>query len=135
MSRRRSSSQSDQEELASITALIRKLTIRKNELQNRISNTANLDLSSQSSIEFVDANSTVTEVVTPVPIQTATVVETEEPRPFLIGDRVFVLSNYKGRYGTVGIIKELSPKFAYIQSNRYSYRIQVQLKNLQHHNE
>ena len=125
-------SQADCAELESITALIQKLTIRKQELQRRINR--NQDEASLSSVEFVDANTTNTPTAVTVPIQATTVSETES-RPFRIGDCVFVLSNYKGRYGTVGIIKELSPKFAYIKSDRYNHQIQVQRVNLRHHHE
>ena len=135
MDRRRRSYQSDQEELDSLTTLINQLSIRKQELQNRISNNTNNELSSVSSAEFVDASSSDSVPIASAPLRATTVIEPEPRRPFQIADCVFVLSNYKGRYGTVGIIKELSPKFAYIKSKRYPYRIQVQLANLEHHHE
>ena len=128
-SRRRTSFTTDEEELASITALIDRLSIRKQELQNRIGDTSN------SEIDIDSLASTPIATTVPIPATTVSITEEEETEPpsFAIGDTVRVLSNYKGRYGTIGIIKQLTPAFAYIKSSRYSYRIQVQLNNLEHY--
>ena len=110
-SRRRTSMSTDEEELASITALIERLSIRKQELENRIGDTETRD---------TDINSIVTPTATSVPIPATTVSITEEETPdFQEGDTVRVLSNYKGRYGTIGIIKKITPAYAYIKSSRY----------------